>query len=147
MRKERKLIAKLLVAIIVTTSISLIMPEVEAAEKGSAVEVAEKNEYVDMSMNYTDYFGKQDNIPTKEGYLFGGWYKDQEGTTVIKEASQVSEGETVYAKFVPAYVLSVKAQIFSTTERTTEGTGKTNVRLVSSLDCKIIKMRDLKLLI
>lgn len=139
MRKMKKLIAGLLVAIMVTASVSIIMPEVKAEETGSAVEVKETIEYVDMTETYASYFGKQDNIPTKEGYLFGGWYKDTDGTTVIKEVSQVSEGETVYAKFVPSYVLSVKAQIFSTTERTNDNSGKTNVRLVTSLDCKNYK--------
>lgn len=122
-----------------TASVFVTIPEVEAVETGSAVEVKTSIEYVDMTTTYESYFGKQDNIPTREGYLFGGWYKDQEGVTVIKEASQVAEGDTVYAKFVPAYVLSVKAQIFSTTERTAEGNGKTNVRLVTSLDCKNYK--------
>lgn len=136
MRKERKIIAGLLAAIMMTASVSVTMPEVEAAETGSAVEVKTTIEYVDMTETYESYFGKQDNIPTKEGYLFGGWYKDQDGTTVIKEASQVAEGDTVYAKFVPAYALSVKAQIYFNTTDSEQDTNKTSVRLVTSLDCK-----------
>ena len=141
MRKEKRLIAGLLAVIMITASISMTMQEVKATETetGSAVEVQKTVEYVDMTTNYSDYFGNQDNIPTKEGYFFGGWYKDNLGTTVIKDASEIAEGDIVYAKFVPSYVLSVKAQIFSTTERTTEGDGKTNVRLVTSLDCKKYK--------
>lgn len=139
MRKERKIIAGLLAAIIMTASVSVTMPKVEAADKGSAVEVKTTIEYVDMTESFASDFGKQDQIPTKEGYLFGGWYKDQEGTTVIKEASQVAEGEKVYAKFVPTHVLSVKAQIYADTARTADDSGKTNVRLVTSLDCKKYK--------
>ena len=51
MRKMKKLIAGLLVAIMVTASVSIIMPEVKAEETGSAVEVKETIEYVNIYIN------------------------------------------------------------------------------------------------
>lgn len=139
MKRVKRLIAGLLAVVTITANVSLTMQEVKAVETGSAVEVQTTIEYVDMTEDYQEYFGKQDNIPSKEGYFFGGWYKDNLGKTVIREQNEIATDDKVYAKFVPAYALSVKAQIFSTTERTSEGNGKTNVRLVSSLDCKNYK--------
>ncbi len=136
MRKENKIIAGLLAAMLMTASVSVTAPEVQAANTGSTVEVKTKIEYVDMTQNYADYFGKQDNIPTKDGYVFGGWFTDNSGGTVIKTTDEAGTSAKVYAKFVPAHVLSVKAQIYSNTERTENTSGRTNVRLVTSLDCK-----------
>ncbi len=65
--------------------------------------------------------------PTKEGYVFGGWFADDEGRTQVM-TDTVSAGTTLYAKFVPAYVLSAKAQ----NHQNVNTTG--NIRLVSSVD-------------
>lgn len=140
MKKERKIIAGLLVAIILVASAYVAMPQAKAADNvNGAVDVKTVIEYVDMTETYSTYFGEQDNIPTKEGYLFGGWYTDNSGSTAIKTLSEAQESEEVWAKFVPAHALSVKAQIYADTARTTDDSGKTNVRLVTSLDCKKYK--------
>lgn len=136
MKKGRQIIAGLLATIIVTASVSITIPEVEAAETGSAIEVKTTIEYVDMTETYESYFGKQDNIPTKEGYLFGGWFEDSSGSTAIKTLSEAQTSETVWAKFVPAYALSVKAQIYFNTTDSENDSNATSVRLVTSLDCK-----------
>lgn len=72
--------------------------------------------------------------PVKAGYVFGGWYSAKaEDAYLTKEAAATAT--TAYAKFVPAQVLSVKAQNM-------EGTGtdasitSTHVRIISSLDSK-----------
>ena len=69
--------------------------------------------------------GASDNT----GYVFGGWYQIGENDSV-GEVIKTAEGITgqVYAKFVPAYVLSVKAQ----NHQKVESNGK--LRLVSSVD-------------
>ena len=97
--------------------------------------------------------------PVKEGYVFGGWY--QEGEQSAKGAQQLaldtdteqtkwcvplketeidanSDGKVddavkgkAFAKFVPAKVLSVKAQNMAGTEADTP---KTYMRVISSLD-------------
>lgn len=69
--------------------------------------------------------------PEKEGYLFGGWYKDAKGTTPIR-ASEVGKITTaVYAKYVPSYVLTVKAQ--NAVDVTFESENA-SVRLLTSVD-------------
>ena len=45
-------------------------------------------------------FGQK--APTKEGYLFGGWYADAEGVTPIKNEDDKAAADAAYAKFVPA---------------------------------------------
>lgn len=73
--------------------------------------------------------------PIEDGYVFGGWYSEKETdvyTPLTESEAGVTEGE-VYAKFVPAYVLSVKAQNKYGTGADTE---KTNARILSSVDSK-----------
>ena len=76
--------------------------------------------------------------PTKSGYVFGGWcIKDNDNKyTVLAEADlQTISDEQLYAKFVPAYVLSVKAQVDETTYAAgVNRTEKGSIRLVSSVD-------------
>lgn len=67
--------------------------------------------------------------PTKAGYVFGGWFTDNTGTTQI-EANENIDEVTLYAKFVPAYVLSIKAQNFKGIESLAKG----KLRLVSGVD-------------
>lgn len=56
-----------------------------------------------------------EQVPTKEGYLFAGWYKDSTGSEAVTTGTT---GE-LYAKFVPAEVLSVKTQAKATVENAT----------------------------
>lgn len=57
------------------------------------------------------------DIPSKDGYLFGGWYTqkselDGNGNKNCLKSAAIPEGATsIYAKFVPKAVLSVKAQL------------------------------------
>lgn len=67
--------------------------------------------------------------PVKEGYVFGGWYADDKGATPLTDESAAT-AETAYAKFVPAYVLSVKAQLSYAKDEQ----GMSSIRLVSSVD-------------
>lgn len=90
------------------------------------------------------YVTQNKKAPTKEGYLFGGWYKD-EGTTPITtetDLSSIANDTTVYAKFVPAYVLSVKSQNYADTKATASGTpsesNKTTTRVVSTVDKSLL---------
>ena len=56
-----------------------------------------------------------------------------EEKTPIKTKTQEIKGQ-IHAKFVPAYVLSVKAQNHSETDDTTANNDKTNIRIISSVD-------------
>lgn len=52
--------------------------------------------------------------PTYKHYLFAGWYTDaacNDYTKAVPYNALTTDAETVYAKFVPRYVMTVKAQI------------------------------------
>lgn len=86
-------------------------------------------------------------IPTKDGYLFGGWYKEAAEDKFYEESPT---GGTAFAKFVPAYVLSVKAQNHSNTVRSENNSATTTTRMVTAVDSddyrevgfKIIKQNE-----
>ena len=78
--------------------------------------------------------GKADTYPTKEGYIFAGWYTDE----ACDEASLLGTAtptETTYALFVPKHVLDVKAQISGNllnSDATDDGTA--SIRFVTTID-------------
>ena len=81
--------------------------------------------------------------PVKDGYVFGGWCIKNDGgetyTMLTKETAKtaLANSTPVYAKFVPAYVLSVRAQVDGTTYNTQgDRTNAGSIRLVSSTDSK-----------
>lgn len=140
MRKEMKNLAKktmagFLATVVVVSGVLVSSQNVEAAvTNGKGIEVQKKvtyvpNEELDLIQQIDKVFGK--SAPTKEGYFFGGWYADEDGKTPIKTEGEKTTATTIYAKFVPAYVLSVKSQNHSTTKT---GDEKTNLRIVSSVD-------------
>lgn len=68
--------------------------------------------------------------PTTEGketYIFAGYFSDRTCETPVVESTEA----TVYKKFVPADIMSVKAQV---TEGTRSDTNKTDMRLVTTVD-------------
>lgn len=80
------------------------------------------------------YYGKEAPEYTEPGYLFAGWYEDEECTiSYVKK-----DGETLsqyYAKFVPQDVLSVKAQNATTLHnKLLENTDVGKIRFVTSVD-------------
>ena len=60
--------------------------------------------YADIS----EYRGETYTAPAKEGYVFAGWYTDEECQTPIEKDVKAGSG---FAKFVPDHVLRVKTQI------------------------------------
>lgn len=109
------------------------------AEEASSYAIAIKetvvyipNEKLDESEQIGQVFGK--SAPTMDGYLFGGWYEDANGEIPIITAEQKSAAETIYAKFVPAHVMSIKMQNYAGTANTTDNTGITHARIVSAVD-------------
>lgn len=70
--------------------------------------------------------------PEKEGYFFGGWYVTENGKP-LKETEIEGYSNIVYAKFVPDYVLSVKAQADAGATKKDDGM-PANVRILTSLD-------------
>lgn len=66
--------------------------------------------------------------PTKEGYVFAGWYKDSSRETPV---TGNTPADGAYAKFVNKKVLSV---MFQLTDGTTISSGTTNLRVITSVD-------------
>lgn len=89
------------------------------------------------------YFGKE--APTLNGYYFGGWYLGQgDNTGVLKtqaHKNEVADDATVYAKFVPSYMLNVKIQNSADLdirsgawETSPDENNKTSIRMISAVD-------------
>lgn len=135
----KKITAGLLTAAVVATGIFV------APTKAKAEVTAEDKIIYDNTYNMSEYWSSETKTaPIKAGYVFGGWYAD-EGNTPLTETTAASYKGTVYAKFVPAYVLSVKAQNES---GVTEKDGKTAaIRILSSVDSKQYKNVGIKLLL
>lgn len=92
-------------------------------------------EFADWNTCKDEYWGKK--IPEYAGtdangygYVFGGWFTSADKTTFTAMNDKNASG-TVYAKFVPAYVLSVKCQNAAGTTAETEST---SLKIVSSVD-------------
>lgn len=61
--------------------------------------------------DYWDADEEKRTAPVKEGYVFGGWFETaDESKPLTEEALKAEVPDSAYAKFVPAQVLSVKAQ-------------------------------------
>lgn len=75
-----------------------------------------------------EYSGVNDDY----GYLFGGWYVKRDGLyTPLQAKGDARNGEEIYAKYVPANVLSVKCQNERSTDVNKE---KTSVKFISAVD-------------
>ena len=135
----KHVVAGILTAVMLMTGVSILLNN-EAHATGLAEMPASEDDkvwYVQTSGSDFKalYITQNKTAPTKEGYLFGGWYKDQGSTVITAEtAGDVADSDTVYAKFVPAYVLSIKAQNYAATAETSDMTGSTTSRVVSSID-------------
>lgn len=66
------------------------------------------------------------------GYVFGGWFKSEDEEKFVPIVNTDGVTGKVYAKFVPATVLSVKCQNRAGTEAGMEGT--TSLKIISALD-------------
>ena len=101
---------------------------------------SEAAEVTYVSLRMADYWSTAGKTaPSKPGYVFGGWFTKSGNTyTAIKAADVTTDGDgkanvaDTYAKFVPAEVLSVKAQNASGTVAS-DGTAA-SVRVISALD-------------
>ena len=93
---------------------------------------------------YANEFEKDtQGIPTLEGYLFGGYYVDDESGADEKKPLTSIEGleaGTYWAKFVPADVLGIKAQVSANIvaddrgDKTVENKENNAIRFVTSID-------------
>lgn len=131
--------AGFLVIAMVAAGITMVPVKVDAT---GTTTIPETVDYDD-TLEIADYW-KTRTAPTKEGYVFGGWYtKTVTGEVpsytplkeaTLKEVKDLATLENVCAKFVPSYVLSVRAQLQKETEsEETRGTS-TYLRVISAVD-------------
>lgn len=94
-----------------------------------------------------EFLADKDTYPTKEGYLFAGWYTTdtipEEETKALKcviRNSVPDDVTTVYALFVPTHILNVKAQLSGNlidTDTTNNDSG--SIRFVTTVNSLIYK--------
>ena len=120
--------AGILSAALVLTGVTVLPATVEAEETAPGVIYEERKE------DFATWKAQAEKTaPVKPGYLFGGWYTSQsEDNALTEETAGSYDGATVYAKFVPAYVLSVKAQIGSGV--TANDDAEASIRILTGLD-------------
>ena len=139
MKLTKKIITRLLAVAVVVPGVFLLVNIANAAVESETLETGVMFVLDDTNYGFRDYWNEESGkrtVPVKEDYVFGGWFsKDSEGNYVpLKEAEITDDITSAYAKFVPSYVLSVKAQ---NQNGTSEGDGpQTSVRLLSSVDSK-----------
>ena len=101
---------------------------------------AANNAVIYESCDIASYWSTSEKTaPTKAGYVFGGWYTKSGSTYSALRADNIttdSDGKAnvsgTYAKYVPAQVLSVKAQNASGTAASDSKAA--SVRVISALD-------------
>lgn len=76
-----------------------------------------------------------------QGYVFGGWFTLKENKTYYPVLDRGAVAGTVYAKFVPAYVMSVKCQNIAGTD---EDTKLATMKFVSAMDSSNYKSYNFK---
>ena len=126
---------------IVTLSCAMAMLVSSITIVSTEVQAAAATEVVYESLSIISYWSSSEKkVPIKPGYVFGGWYTLSGSTyTALKQAEietdsvgRATMSDTTYAKFVPAQVLSVKAQNTSGTAANDEKAA--SVRVVSAVD-------------
>ncbi len=133
----KKVVAGCLAAAVIVAGI-VVVPKTAKAE-GDIVKDGITYSPMDMA---TYWNSTPKTAPVMKDHVFAGWYKEgaNDEFTAIKEAEGIPENTTTYAKFVPAYVLSVKTQVEKKAEITsTEAATKsedfsTFMRVLSSVD-------------
>ena len=134
---KKKIIATFLLVAMVVSGLTVKPTMVEASEEDYKDEIV----FEDRTSEFSTMWKEDGNgdSPIKEGYIFGGWYientdgqKQPLDVNGAKDKKDDNLLEGIYAKFVPAYVLSVKVQHQSEIK---EGhTDPASVRVISSID-------------
>ena len=137
MNLAKKIVAGCLALSVIAAGI-VVTPKTAKAEENIL-----KDEIIYSPMDMKTYWSEAaKTAPVLEDYVFAGWYTadENENVTAIKAAAGIPKNTTTYAKFVPAYVLSVKTQVQKEAEmQSTEVDNKgdnfsTFMRVLSSVD-------------
>jgi hypothetical protein len=145
-RNAKRIMASILVFAVLVGGSIMMQKKTSAADSYVDQIIYEEKTAEFKKMWKTDGTG---TTPKKAGYVFGGWYEatqetDAEGNTIYKALSdtedsaqaKVTDDELqtgIFAKFVPSYVLSVKAQLDAGTKKADDGK-QAYIRLLSSVD-------------
>lgn len=116
----KRVLAGMIAGIVMTSGVTVNPMKTEAAEEPAV-------KYVQCSITN----GKAE-IPVEKDYVFGGWYETEGKENPLKDSVETVSGNTIYAKMVPAQVLSVKMQINSSAKP--NDNEKTTMRVISSVD-------------
>ena len=108
----KKLTASVLAVGMIVTGIVVYPTQADAAVVADEVIYIQSDD--EQTYEIKDYWNADEEkrtAPVKEGYVFGGWFETaDESRPLTEEALKVEVPDSAYAKFVPAQVLSVKAQ-------------------------------------
>ena len=134
MKTMKKMLAGFLVVAMLVSGLMITPMDVSASEtvvngENGVIFVLDAEKY-----NFTNLWETK-TAPVRADYVFGGWYTrgTDDTFTAIKE-SEGSQYTEAYAKFVPAEVLSVRAQLEKATETGKGNTDKTYLRLLSGVN-------------
>lgn len=127
MKKRSNIFLGVLMAVAIIAGIVFI-PNVAKAETvngdNGIVYVKDSTKY-----NFKTLWGEK-KAPYKEGYIFAGWYSEAADDKAL-DAEAAASATEAWAKFVPDYVLSVRAQIEAETKA---NDGQTDIRVLSAVD-------------
>ena len=124
----KKLFATLLTLALLITGICYLAPE---ANEVKAADTTDKN-YITVEQG-SDEYTLEDGVPTKDGYLFAGYFTSQD----CKIATRSREKDAKYIKFVRKEVMDVKVQITDGVVSKSDNekyVGKYVIRFTSSVD-------------
>lgn len=148
-RTMKQMCAGLFAAVVFAAGVGAECAQVKAADDKPVYgttgefEYEDQIQYVEMTKDFKIMWNESSPlVPSEDGYVFGGWCtKNSDETYTMLNPTTATEAKetsaTVYAKFVPAYVMNVKAQVDS--ETSTKGETretKGSIRLVSTVDSK-----------
>lgn len=126
---KRATAALAIVAVMGSVTISTEARGDETAADKVLYECYKNGEYEEYKVAYSTETKKP--VPKKDGYVFGGWFTKKDDTTYSPIENMEGRSGDVYAKFVPANVLSVKCQnVAGTNSETPSAT----MKIVSALD-------------
>ena len=149
MKAMKQILASFLVIVMLITGLMITPMDVKAATEDRVVDSTGAEYILDTEKYNFTTFWKADadkrTAPTKVGCVFGGWYKkdgaDNMKALTQEDAANITDGAGIYAKFVPAEVLSIRAQLEKDTEtydgKTADGSAakaSTYLRLLSAVN-------------
>ena len=131
--KQSKMITGLVAGMMLVLSVSFLPGTIHA----ESTPVEKDGIIYDKSYDMSDYWSEDEKkAPIMDGYVFGGWYTSEDETdfTALKMSQLNADGipkSNVYAKFVPANVLTMMTQVAN---GTTESTEATHLRVITTID-------------